>query len=116
VADNEAMVGSAPLPFTATRPYTLSTDDGLKTVYVRYLFGDGSSSGDPVFDQITLDSRAAIDSVYYSPAAASFDAGDQVSIFLHSSEIDGSAQVTITGITTADRASRRRCRVRCHHR
>lgn len=101
VADNEAMTGAAPLPFAASRPYALTGDDGLKTVFVRYLFGDGSSSGDPVFDQITLDTRAAIDSVYYAPAAAAFDAGDQVSLYLRSNEIDGVAQVSIAGITPA---------------
>ncbi len=47
--------------FGASKSFELSEDDGVKTVYVRLQFADGSATGQPLSDDITLDTYAEIE-------------------------------------------------------
>jgi hypothetical protein len=89
------------IPFAATVGFTLSTGDGLKTVYGRYTFLDGSRSGDPLSASIILDTRAGIDSVYFTPPGQDFSVGDTILFFVRSEddEISGTSWVSFPGVT-----------------
>ncbi len=78
--------------------FTLSEGDGDKTVYARLLFGDGSQSGEPLFDDITLDTHARIDSVFFTPTGITFSPGDTVTFGLDAGESGGTARVSFTGV------------------
>jgi fibronectin type 3 domain-containing protein len=98
LSEDSSFAGSGPLAYSPTRSFTLSQGDGLKTVYARFVFSDGSRSVAPVFGQITLDTRAMIDSIYYSSAATSpYQSGDVVTFYINGGEPGGTASVTIAG-------------------
>ena len=102
LAEDSAALGTAPvLPFAASRNFTLSEGDGLKSVYCRLVFDNGTTSGRPIYDDIVLDTRAAIDSVYFSPSGSVFAPGDLVTFFLAAAdgETGGTAAVSFGGET-----------------
>ncbi|MBD3403299.1 hypothetical protein GF420_10425 [candidate division GN15 bacterium] len=85
--------------FAAQRAFTLESGDGVKTVYARFVFFDGSQSGEPLADDIILDTRARVDSVWYAPLGVdAFSSGDTISFYLDAGEIDGEAQVSLAGV------------------
>lgn len=85
--------------FSAQRSFTLSSGDGVKTVYGRFLFFDGSESQQPLADSIILDTRARLDSVWYDPTGIStFSAGDTIRFFADAAEVDGDARIVLAGI------------------
>ena len=53
--------------FGSTKSFELSEDDGVKTVYVRMQYADGSETGASLSDDITLDTYAEITSVTFWP-------------------------------------------------
>jgi hypothetical protein len=83
--------------YSASKNFTLSEGDGLKRVYARFRFGDGSSSSTSVYDEITLDTRAEVDSVYFRPSETVFSAGDMISFYLRAAEDGGQASVSFPG-------------------
>ncbi len=89
--------GEVNSPFQSQRSFRLSQGDGLKTVYARFIFEDGSESEGIVRDNIILDTYAAIDSVYYSPIYQVFSPGDTIVFIVDASgEVGGEAIVTLS--------------------
>ncbi|MCB2202110.1 fibronectin type III domain-containing protein [bacterium] len=85
--------------FSSQRSFTLSSGDGIKRVYGRFIFLDGSESQQPLSDSIILDTRAQIDSVWYLPTGVStFSAGDTIQFFVDAAEVDGEADISLTGL------------------
>ncbi len=86
--------------FSTTKSFILSDDDGLKRVYGRFRFSDGSGSTGDISDSITLDTHAHIDSAYFRPLSGSFEANDTLTFSLLSGESGGEASVSFPGINS----------------
>lgn len=85
--------------FGASRSFELSEDDGVKTVYVRLQFADGSETGQPLSDEITLDTYAEIESLTFFPNAAIL-AIDSVTTFrMQTAEAGGEASVSFGSVS-----------------
>lgn len=105
LSEDSAGLDSAPVESFATQKnISLSDGDGLKTVFARFIFADGSKSGSPLSDQITLDTRSIIDSVYFTPITAQYIPGDVITFFVLSvnAETGGKASVGLSAATTID--------------
>jgi len=86
--------------FRESMSFDLSPGDGLKTVYARLTFGDGTEAGELLSDQIILDTEARIDSVYFTPVGQILSAGDTAYFYLAAhGETGGNAQVSFPGVT-----------------
>jgi hypothetical protein len=84
--------------FSPTLSQNLSNGEGVKHIYARFQFADGSASAGSVSDSIILDTRAFIDSVYFAmPPVPS--PGTAIAFYLRAGEIDGSAEVSFPGVT-----------------
>ncbi|UCD64987.1 MAG: fibronectin type III domain-containing protein [Candidatus Zixiibacteriota bacterium] len=90
------------IPYAPERTFTLSLDEGLKVVYGRLIFSDGSRSGTLLEDGITLDSQAEIDSVFIRPSGVTFAVGETVTFGLDAGELFGTASVTFPGVARVD--------------
>ena len=91
--------GSYAQAFASTKTFDLSQNDGPKRVFGRFDFDDGSSSGDAVYDDIILDTRAHIDSVIFDDAAGPFTAGDSITFAVYTGgEAGGEASVSFDGV------------------
>ncbi|MCP4685539.1 MAG: fibronectin type III domain-containing protein [bacterium] len=98
LSEDSLFGGASTLVFQSTMPFTLSHGDGTKKVYAAITFQDGSSSVGDVFDEVVLDSYAAVDSVFFSPSGQTFGEGDVISFFLDAGgEIGGEAVVSFPG-------------------
>lgn len=84
--------------FSANKSFRLSVGDGVKTVYARLQFSDGSVTGDPLSDDIILDSQASIESVDFTPSGQNFGVGDTIYFTLDAGEPDGNAWLSFTGV------------------
>lgn len=82
--------------------FTLSSGDGAKRVFARFRFGDGSESAGYVSDSIILDTRAAIDSVWYNSSAATPTVGDTIFFHLDAGEAGGEAYIDFPGLSRLD--------------
>lgn len=92
--------GTIPQVYQAVVDFTLSQGDGPKRVFARFLFDDGTESSRPVFDDIILDTRALIDSVYFTPVDSLMSAGDVYVFYLDAGgETGGDAHVSFTGVS-----------------
>jgi len=91
--------GSSAEAFSSTKTFELSRNDGSKRVFGRFDFEDGSSSGEPVYDDIILDTRALIDSVTFTTSAGAFSPGDSITFSVYAGEADGEAAVSFPGVT-----------------
>ncbi|MFZ5981830.1 MAG: fibronectin type III domain-containing protein [Candidatus Zixiibacteriota bacterium] len=92
-------------PFSAVAGFTLSDGDGRKMVYAGFLFSNGSRSAVPVSDEIILDSRTEIDSVFFLPDQTSFVTGEMITFGLDAGdygldevELDGTAYVYLSEV------------------
>jgi len=83
--------------YSSSKAFELSAGDGIKYVYGRFLFADGSESNGPIVDSIILDSRAVIDSGYYLPNETVFSAGDTITFYLDAGEVGGYAELSFPG-------------------
>ena len=97
LSEDPSLAGAPPRPFSSSLNFDLSTGDGSKTVYARFVFFDGSESGSSILDSIILDTRAHIDAVTFSPTGTTFTSGDTIMFFLTSGETGGEATVSLTG-------------------
>ncbi|MEW6413420.1 MAG: fibronectin type III domain-containing protein [Candidatus Zixiibacteriota bacterium] len=91
--------GSEFVAFAPERTYTLSEGDGAKTVYARLVYADGSESSEVLSDDIILDTRAEISSVFYAPTGSVFSAGQTITFGLDAGELSGRATVSFTGVS-----------------
>ncbi len=83
--------------FSSYVSFQLSEDDGLKKVFGQLQFADGSQTGDLLSDEVTLDTRATIEEVSFTPTGVTLDVGDTVYFELVAGEADGEAFVGFTG-------------------
>ena len=98
LSEDTGFTDASYLPFVDTVVnFILSDNDTAKTVYARMLFSDGSMSADPISDEITLDTRAQIDSVFFSPVSGS--TGQTIELGLVTGETGGVATVSFGSIT-----------------
>ncbi|MEW6049646.1 MAG: fibronectin type III domain-containing protein [Candidatus Zixiibacteriota bacterium] len=98
LSEDPDLTGANPQFFNTTVSFTLSDGDAVKTVYGRFVLSDGSQSGAAVSDQITLDTRASIDSVFFvSSSTPPYEAGDIITFRIDAGETGGSAIVDVAG-------------------
>jgi len=95
-------VGASWRSYTQPTSYNVSAGDGVKKVFARFRFADGSESEASVSDSIILDTRAFIDSVWYTTNAASPTVGDTILFFLDSGEDGGEAYIDFPGLNGLD--------------
>jgi hypothetical protein len=72
----------------------LSDGDGVKYLYAQFIFDDGTQSGFPATDNITLDTRARIDSVYFRPPSTVFTPGSAIEFRMRTGESGGAARIS----------------------
>ena len=84
---------------TGSSPWTLSSGDGEKTVYAQFRLTDGSETM-PVFDTITLDTKATIESFTFAGDAVR-SPGETIHFRLVAGETGGTATVTVDGVFSA---------------
>lgn len=93
LSESPTLAGAVIMEYQSPMPFVLSQGDGVKTVYARLTFPDGSESGEILSDQITLDTYARIDSVYFSPINTTFTAGNTITFYVDAgNEVGGGAQ------------------------
>lgn len=97
LSEDVTMAGAPPRPFSSTVNFTLSSGDGPKTVFARFVFFDGAESGTSIADSIILDTRAQIDSVRFAPTGTTFTSGDTILFRIATGEPGGEATATLTG-------------------
>jgi hypothetical protein len=85
-----------PLSLPQASTFTLSQDDGEKTVYCVFQMQDGSRAL-PVFDSIDLDTRAVIRSVDFD-GAETREPGENLHFHLDAGEPGGTARVDVAGL------------------
>lgn len=78
---------------------TLTLGDGMKHLYAKLQFNDGSESGGLIGDSIILDTRAEIDTAFFRSDASILKAGDIITFSLGCGEIDGDADVSFSSIS-----------------
>ncbi len=84
-------------PLQNPQSFRLSDGDGVKHVFARFLYNDGTQTDTPVSDSITLDTHAQIDSVFFAPANVSFTPGQSIVFGLNAGEPGGTATVSFAG-------------------
>lgn len=100
LSENNEFTDAEYLTFTANPPFTLSENDGEKTVYSRLQFIDGNLS-EIMSSEIILDTEAKIDSVFYINQDTIMT-GDKIIFKLYSLEADGTASVVFDGSGTIE--------------
>lgn len=96
LSEDSTMLGAVYESFSATKQFELSGGEGLKTVYARFLFSDGATTGELLSDDITLDQKAEIRSAAFTPSGP-FATGDTVTFTLDATEMGGTAKIDIVG-------------------
>jgi len=99
ISEDSTFVGKQFEPFTPVNTFTLSDGDGLKTIYARLDFSDGTELAALLSDDIILDTEAEADSVVFI-APDTISTGDTVMFYLFSPEINGQATVTFSASVT----------------
>jgi len=97
LSEDENMTDAVWVNFQQSGSFVLSDGDGVKWVYASLRFADGSESYEPVTDSIILDTRAYIDSVYFS-GAETMVPGDTALFYLDAGEAGGVASISFTGL------------------
>lgn len=100
LSENNQFTDSEYLTFIASPRFTLSDNDGEKTIYGRLQFDDGNLS-EIMSSSIIFDTEAWIDSLIYTNQDTILT-GDTIILRLYSSESDGSATVVFAGSGTID--------------
>ncbi len=99
LAEDPDFTGAQWQTFTANKSFRVSEGDGVKHVYARYLIAGGVETGSPFADSIILDTRAFIDSVYFTPIGGTIQTGTTMNFFVKTSEPGGDASVAFSGQT-----------------
>lgn len=97
LSNDSAFGGAVWVPVKPSTNWSLTTGDGVKTVYARFRDADGHENFDPVKDTIILDTRAEIASVTEDTNGQPKKAGDVIHFTLVANEPDGKASVSIEG-------------------
>jgi fibronectin type 3 domain-containing protein len=99
ISENADFSGALWQDFAETATKTLSTGDGVKRLYAKFQFADGSESDGDAVDSIILDTRAIIDSVYMITSGPDLAAGDELIFFMDCGESDGNATVSFGDVS-----------------
>ncbi|HDS01389.1 MAG TPA: hypothetical protein ENO22_10470 [candidate division Zixibacteria bacterium] len=102
LSNSEDFAGAKWLNYSNSVSWQLTDGDGEKTVYARFKDSDGNQTAESFSDNITLDTRAEIDTFYISGPASSFEPGDLIHFVLDSGEPGGSARVEISDLGRLD--------------
>lgn len=97
VSEDSTLADAGTKPYQSQITFSLSPGDGVKTVYARFIFSDGTRS-EVVSDDIILDTEAAIDSVAWLPDTTAFSQGSSVDFFLYTGESGGEAAITFSDV------------------
>jgi len=98
----DSLFALAPILAYATQaPFELSDGDGVKRVFARFYYNDGSSTNFAIFDDITLDTRARISAFSFAPTTT-LQTGDTITFTLTANELDGKAQAVFEGAPNID--------------
>lgn len=102
VSDNATFAGAHWENYTQSRVFTLSPGDGVKHVYARFRFSDGSESDSvsAVSDSIILDTEALISSVSFFPSTTVLAEDSTVAFFVVTDELEGEAEVSFPGVSS----------------
>ena len=79
--------------FAITKSFNLTDADGIRKVYARLQFADGSQTGKLLSDEITLDREIEIDSVLFTKSDT-IVTGDTIYFQLYAQEVNGQASVS----------------------
>jgi hypothetical protein len=90
--------------YRAPLGYELSAGDGVKHVYARFRFADGSESdsAEAVRDSIFLDTETGIDSVYFEPAGVTLAMDSVIDFYLVAGEGEGNARISFPSLGGLD--------------
>jgi uncharacterized protein YcfL len=116
VSENSDFVDAYWVNYSPTISKTLSLGDGIKRLYARILFADGSESVDIISDSIILDTKAIIDTAYFHvmaqfPIDSTYlnhgaielsQSDDMIYFFMDCDEKDGRATVSFQGISSME--------------
>jgi hypothetical protein len=96
ISEQQDFSGATWESFGASKSFELSEDDGVKTVYARLQFADGSETGQPLSDEITLDTYAEIETLYFYPPDGNIPmvVGDEATLRMNAGESGGVALVS----------------------
>jgi len=101
VSENADLTDAYWQNYRTSLSFELSSGDGVKYVYARFRFSDGSESDSisPVMDSIWLDTEAKIDSVYFDPSGVTLSINDTIDFYLVTYELDGDATISFAGLS-----------------
>jgi fibronectin type 3 domain-containing protein len=94
--------GEAWMIYDQSTDYFLSEGDGIKRVFAKFRFADGSESDGAMGDSTILDTRAIIDSTYFIGESAILTAGETVTFFVKTEETGGTASISFTGLSSLE--------------
>ncbi len=97
LSEDNSFVGAVWQTYAATRTFSLSAGDGPKRIYAKFLMAGGVETGEPLTDSIILDSRAFIDSTYFTPTTGTIQTGTEMYFYVRTSEIGGEAAIDLAG-------------------
>ncbi|MBK7143455.1 MAG: fibronectin type III domain-containing protein [bacterium] len=95
LSEDPGFAGAVWQTFAASRTFKLSDGEGSKRVYARFLLAGGIETGGLLTDSIIVDSRAFIDSVYFTPTSGTIQTGTEMFFYLKTSDVGGAAAVNI---------------------
>ncbi len=95
ISNDTLLESSAWETFASNRSWELSPGDGAKKVYASFSDELGNQANSPVYDSITLDSRAVITSMQISRNGLVQKAGDNIRVSLNAGEAFGEATFDI---------------------
>lgn len=98
LSNSEDFSSSKWLTLTTPVSWELTEGDGVKTVYAKFKDAQGNETSETYSDNITLDTRAQIDTLYIVGGGSTFSAGDAIRFVLNSGETSGTATVEIQNI------------------
>lgn len=99
ISEDSTFADAQSLPFSQSKLFTLSSGDAVKRVYSRVIFDNGNETGTPLSDQITLDTRAAIQGLTFSaPTNQFFEVNDTIVFSMVAGESDGLAAVSFASV------------------
>lgn len=101
LSEDSTFAGSSYQTYGSQKSFEITSEgEGLKYVYGRLQFNDGSVSGQLLSDSVILDTKADIDSVFYLPDGNVFAPGDTIILALSAGETDGTASINFNGAST----------------
>lgn len=104
LSEDSMFVGEPWRSFAASTSFELSFGDGMKYLYVRFRFSDGSESDTTMLvgDSIKLDTEARIDSLYFVPGGITLSRDSVIDFYLVTGEGEGEADVSFSGVASID--------------